>query len=104
MFGTRKSSIEQVPAHGWKTWVDENGGVLLDVREPAEWVQGTLPDSVMISLAFLPASLNKLDSERPVLVVCRSGNRSMVAAEFLARNGYQAANLVGGLTAIGLAR
>jgi len=103
LFGTRRSSIEQVPAHGWQAWVEDNDGVLLDVREPAEWVQGTLPESVMVSLAFLPASLGKLDTNRPVLVVCRSGNRSMVAAEFLARNGYHAANLVGGLASIGLA-
>lgn len=103
MFGTRNNSIEQVPAVGWQTWVEQNDGMLLDVREPAELAQGMLPDSVTISLGFLPAGLGRLDADRPVLVVCRSGNRSMVAAQFLTRNGFKAANLMGGLKAIGYA-
>lgn len=97
------TTIEQVPAAQWKTWVEENEGVLLDVREPMEWAMGTLPDSLKVSLAFLPASLGELDPDQPILVVCRAGNRSLVAAQFLQRNGYTAANLFGGLTAIGLA-
>lgn len=98
------NSIEQVPAPQWKKWVEENDGVLLDVREPMEWARGTLPDSTMISLSYLPASLGQLDSDRPILVVCRAGNRSQLAAQFLQRNGFpQTANLAGGLTSIGLA-
>jgi len=96
-------SIEQVPAAAWQSWIEQNDGVLLDVREPNEWAQGMLPDSVTISLPFLPAGLNRLSPDRPILVVCRSGNRSMVAAHFLQRNGFRAANMTGGLTAIGLA-
>jgi rhodanese-related sulfurtransferase len=96
--------IEQVPARDWKQWIDDNNGVLLDVREPMEWAQGILPDSTKISLAFLPASLGQLAQDRPILVVCRAGNRSQLAAQFLARNGFpNAANLAGGLTSIGLA-
>ena len=98
------STIEQVPAGDWQTWISANGGILLDVREPMEWANGTLPDSAMISLSFLPGSLGELDKDRPILVVCRAGNRSMVAAQFLQRNGFkQAANLYGGLMSIGLA-
>jgi rhodanese-related sulfurtransferase len=98
------SEIEQVPAAEWRAWITQNEGVLLDVREPMEWAGGTLPDSTKISLAFLPGSLGELDPETPVLVVCRAGNRSMLAAQFLKRNGFKnAANLFGGLTSIGLA-
>lgn len=96
--------IEQVPAGDWQDWVEETDGVLLDVREPMEWARGTLPDSTTISLSFLPASLGQLESDRPILVVCRAGNRSQLAATFLQRNGFpQVANLAGGLTSIGLA-
>lgn len=97
------STIEQVPAPEWKQWATDNNAVVLDVREPTEWAMGTLPDSVKISLAFLPASLDQLDRDTPVLVVCRAGNRSLVAAQFLQRNGFNAANMFGGLTSIGLA-
>jgi rhodanese-related sulfurtransferase len=101
---TPAQTIEQVPATNWQAWIEENDGVLLDVREPAEWAGGTLPESIKISLALLPGSLGQLDPERPLLVVCRAGNRSLVAAQFLQRNGFaNAANLYGGLTSIGLA-
>lgn len=96
--------IEQVPAAEWQTWIEENGGALLDVREPSEWAQGMLPGSKTISLAFLPAGVDQLDPEQPLLVVCRAGNRSQVAAMFLQRNGFRSvANMNGGLTSIGLA-
>ena len=69
-----------------------------------EWAMGTLPGSTTISLSFLPASLTELDSNRPTLVVCRAGNRSQLAAQFLDRNGFtKAANLAGGLMSMGLA-
>lgn len=98
------ATIEQVPAATWLKWTEDNNAVLLDVREPSEWAHGTLPGSVKISLAFLPASLSQLEPDRSVLVVCRAGNRSLVAAQFLQRNGFKnAANLYGGLTSIGLA-
>ncbi len=96
-------AIEQVPATNWQTWIEQNDGVLLDVREPKEWAMGTLPESVMISLSFLPGSLGQVERERRILVVCRAGNRSLLAPQFLQRNGYNAANLYGGLTSIGLA-
>jgi rhodanese-related sulfurtransferase len=103
VIGWKANNVEQVVAHDWETWIEENDGVVLDVREPNEWAQGMLPESMTISLAFLPASLNRFDRDRPILVVCRSGNRSMMAANFLQRNGYRAANMTGGLVAIGLA-
>ncbi len=95
--------IEEVPASAWQEWIDEHDGVVVDVREPAEWAQGVLPESIKISLAFLPASLGRIDKDRPVLVACRAGNRSLMAAQFLQRNGFRAANLSGGLLSIGLA-
>ena len=95
-------TVEQVTARNWQAWLEENDGIILDVREPMEWAQGILPDSTTISLSFLPGSLGKLDKERPVLVVCRAGNRSQLAAQFLQRNGFRnAANLNGGLMSIG---
>ncbi|MEA2001257.1 MAG: rhodanese-like domain-containing protein [Actinomycetota bacterium] len=104
MIPTHTTKIEQVPASDWKRWIDDNDALVLDVREPMEWAQGTLPDSEMISLSFLPGSLGRLETDQPILVVCRAGNRSQVAAQFLQRNGFaRAANLSGGLMSIGLA-
>lgn len=96
--------IEQVPAAAWEEWVRDNDAVILDVREPQEWAAtGVLPGSMEVALMTLPMELARFDKETPILVVCRSGNRSQNAAAFLVQNGYQAANLAGGLVALGMA-
>jgi rhodanese-related sulfurtransferase len=95
-------NIEQVPARAWKTWADRTGGVIIDVREPWEWQStGILPDSETISLANVHLVTQRFDQDTPLLLVCRSGNRSMTAAEYLAKAGYRnIANLIGGITAL----
>lgn len=47
----------------------------------------------------LPDRLDELDPDRPVVTVCRSGNRSGKMAEFLTGRGYRTDNLDGGLQA-----
>lgn len=93
--------IEQVPAGDWRKWVKENAATVLDVREPMEWSRGTLPDAELIPLNDLPHRAGDLDDSKPVLLVCRSGNRSNMAARFLAQYGFRAANLSGGMLALG---
>lgn len=96
--------IPQVHAPEWKEWVEENDAVILDVREPMEWARGTLEGSQKVQLASLPSALGSLDTERAILVVCRSGNRSQHAARFLKAQGFESvANLTGGLRALGMA-
>jgi rhodanese-related sulfurtransferase len=75
--------------------------MILDVREPAEWSMGTLPEAVLISQNEIVRRLDELPKERPVLCVCRSGGRSANVAAFLAFNGYEAANMAGGMKALG---
>lgn len=94
--------IEQVPAAGWKAWQARNNGVIVDVREPWEWAQtGVLPDSETISLSNLQLVAQRFDPNTPVLLVCRSGNRSQTAAEYLVKAGFRnVANLAGGIVAL----
>lgn len=91
-----------VAAGDWQTWVSDNDAIVLDVREPNEWALGTLPDATLISLGELVSRMGELRKETPVLCVCRSGVRSANVARFLTFNGYEAANLVGGLKALGM--
>lgn len=77
--------------------------MILDVREPHEWVLGTLPDAVRISMGDIPNSLEQLTDEKAVLVVCRSGARSDQVAVYLSMNGItNVANLAGGMKALGM--
>ena len=97
-------AVHLVPARDWRTWSSEHDSVIIDVREPFEWAMGTLPNSVLIRLGSLPEKLNDLDRDRAILFVCRSGNRSGVAAEYLVRHGFAVvANLTGGLVDLGMA-
>jgi rhodanese-related sulfurtransferase len=96
------STFASVPATDWETWVDDKRAMILDVREPAEWSMGTLPEAVLISQNEIVRRLDELPKERPVLCVCRSGGRSANVAAFLAFNGYEAANMAGGMKALGM--
>lgn len=98
-------NIETVPAIDWRAWVDETAGVLLDVREPREWEQGTLPDALLIPVSQLMERIEEIPADRPILCVCRSGDRSQQVAAFLKFNGYeQVANMTGGMKALGMQR
>ncbi len=97
-------AVRLVPARDWRVWSEEHNAVIIDVREPFEWAMGTLPGSVLIKLGSLPDKLDELDGDRAILLVCRSGNRSGVAAEYLVRRGFGVvANLTGGLVDLGMA-
>jgi rhodanese-related sulfurtransferase len=73
---------------------------IVDVREPNEWAAGHLPGAVLIPLAQLAQRARELDPERPVVVVCRSGNRSATATSLLIRSGFRdVKNLAGGTIA-----
>jgi rhodanese-related sulfurtransferase len=94
----------QVPATQWETWVAENDGVLLDVREPKEWALGTLPGAMTLAMSQLINRIDEIPKDKPLLVVCRSGDRSNQVARYLSANGYDATNMAGGMKALGLQR
>lgn len=74
------------------------GELLIDVRQPGELRQGRFPKAVHVPLAELEAYAAKLDPEAPVMLVCRSGNRSRTAARRLAGRGFtRVSNVRGGL-------
>ncbi len=71
--------------------------LLLDVREPQEWEAGHAAQAVHLPLGRL-ADHSSADG-RPVIAVCRSGNRSGDATRQLRRAGVDAFNLSGGMLA-----
>jgi adenylyltransferase/sulfurtransferase len=75
---------------------------LVDVREPWEWEVGNLGDrgALLVPLERLAMELARIPRDRPLVMVCRSGVRSMAAARRLRAEGYAAVfNLRGGLMA-----
>jgi rhodanese-related sulfurtransferase len=74
--------------------------LLIDVREAWELEIAALPGAVHIPMAEVPARLAEIDRARDVVVMCRSGGRSLSIARFLEAQGYgSVANLTGGVLA-----
>lgn len=72
---------------------------LLDVRYPNEWDAGHIAGAVHIPVDDLAERVEELDPDRPVVTVCRSGQRSARAAQWLGGEGFDAENLDGGMEA-----
>lgn len=80
--------------------VVSRGGELIDVRERAEFRNGTMPDAINVPLGELSQRLGELNRSRPVAVFCESGARSSQAANLLVNNGFdKVIDLTGGLKA-----
>ncbi len=71
---------------------------ILDVREPDEFAAGHIPGATLIPLDSLPNRLNDIPRDQPVVIVCRSGNRSGQAQRYLQEQGFtNVRNMLGGM-------
>lgn len=75
----------------------EAGAQLIDVRTEHEWEAGRIAGATHLPLAELPQRTGEIDKERPVVLYCRGGNRSTMAATALAEAGYDAKKLSEGI-------
>ncbi len=79
---------------------DKNGRSFVDVREPHEYAGGHVAGMKNIPLTRLSSRFSELPKDNEVVVMCRSGHRSMMAAKQLKKAGYQnVVNVVGGMGA-----
>lgn len=72
---------------------------LLDVREDWEVQVANVPGTKHIPMGQVGERLSEIDRQQPVVVLCRSGRRSLEVAKFLQQNGYEVSNLTGGILA-----
>ena len=77
----------------------EEGYVILDVRTQEEYDQGHIPGAIVISHEEIAEKAEKVltDKEQLILVYCRSGRRSKIAAEALVELGYTNIREFGGI-------
>ena len=79
---------------------DAAGPILLDVREPAEFVVVRAPGAVLVPTSQFMTRIGELPADRPLLVVCHVGGRSAAVAGYLIRAGRtDVANVGGGMEA-----
>ena len=78
--------------------------VLVDVREPWEYLAGHVPAAQLIPLGELEQRVAEVPRNREVLAICHSGQRSLAAAGYLQHLGYTAVSNVDGGTAAWIER
>lgn len=75
------------------------GGIILDVREEAEYAFGHIDGSKTIPMGELEARMDELEKDQAIYVICRTGKRSDLAAQKLANNGFgNVFNVIPGMT------
>ncbi len=95
--------VKSMNADEAKTFIDahaEGAFTLLDVRQPGEYESEHIPGAKLIPLPGLKDGSVELDSQKPVIVYCASGGRSLAAAQLLSGLGFnEIYNLQGGIKA-----
>lgn len=70
---------------------------LIDVRETEEVAAGMIPGAEHIPLGLIEFKHQDLDKSKEYIMICRSGNRSGQACQFLEEQGYKVTNMSGGM-------
>ncbi|MBI2313127.1 MAG: rhodanese-like domain-containing protein [Betaproteobacteria bacterium] len=102
LIARRFGDVTEVDTVGAVQLINRRDAVVLDVREQHEYAAGHIPGSKHIPLGALPNRLREVEKhkDRPVLVICRSGNRSTGACGLLKKHGFgEVRALKGGIQA-----
>ncbi|WP_394247193.1 rhodanese-like domain-containing protein [Vibrio profundi] len=89
VFGSERAEI------GWQ-WI-EQGALIVDVRTPQEFADAHLDNAFSYPLSELDTHFANIDKNRPIILYCRSGNRSGKAFQYLTSKGFTNLHNAGGL-------
>ena len=76
--------------------LDTEKVLLLDIRSREEFEMNGIEGSVNVPFDEISAGLSKLPKDKPVYVLCRTGDLSEEVAEILEDRGYDVYNIEGG--------
>lgn len=104
--GTTDERTENVKEEGYQTVdledieaLQDEGNVVMDVREVDEFADGHIIDAFNMPLSELQNGERAgLDKDQTYVVVCRSGSRSQTASEILYDEGYDVINVSEGMS------
>lgn len=99
-YGNRMRGIKDVDTVGAINLINHQNALVLDVREDSEFKAGHLLNAKWLPLGQIHTRVNELEKyrDKPIVVVCRSGQRSSSACAFLNKQGFtQVHNLAGGV-------
>jgi rhodanese-related sulfurtransferase len=90
----------EISVHDLKRALDERSATVVDVREPWEAQIAKIDGALLIPLSEFATRARTLPHDKPILIHCHHGGRSMQATQWLRRNGYDnVSNVAGGIDA-----
>ena len=96
-------SVKEISARQLKGWLTGDVSIkpiLIDVRESWEHDIAKIENAELIPMGNIPLKLDSLNPEKPYVIFCHHGLRSMKVALFLKQNGFsEVFNLLGGIEA-----
>ena len=101
-FGNRLRGVREIDSIAALQLINHKNAIILDVREEKEFSGGHILNAKLIPLGKLTERIGELERNRaqPIVVMCRSGQRSAAACVLLGKHGFaQAYNLTGGVQA-----
>ena len=102
IFNNRIRGVKEVDCNAALQLINHKNALVLDVREDSEYQLGHILNSRHIPVGKLNERIGELEKykEQPIVVVCRTSNRSGVACADLGKRGFtQAYLMAGGVTA-----
>lgn len=94
------TNITSVSASEFQKEIKTDSVQLVDVRTPQEYADGHIEGAININVQsdnFQQMAVKELSKDKTVLIYCRSGRRSLKAADILTGLGYKVVNLKGGV-------
>ncbi|WP_226580081.1 rhodanese-like domain-containing protein [Halobacillus litoralis] len=93
------SYIKEITPQEVEQKIEKNEDItVIDVREDEEVAQGMVPTAKHIRLGDIPQAIDDLPKDQQYVMICRSGRRSMNAAEFMSEKGFaNVVNMEGGM-------
>ena len=94
------TNVKEIDARELAAWIEEKSKDfrIIDVREPMEIAQGSIPGAEPMPMSSLGSRLAEIGQDKEVVFICRSGARSGQVCAYLAQNGYENVyNLSGGV-------
>lgn len=94
--------FENVDVEKFKSIINEPNVIVVDVRSAEEYAEGHLAGALNIDQGqddFIKKAQESLSKDKTIAIYCRSGRRSALAANRLAKEGYKCVNMKGGIIA-----
>jgi len=95
--GIQLQSNEIIDIEEFKYYIDKEDVQIIDVRGESEYKAGHVKGADNVFVGTLEKNLNKIDTNKQVIIHCQSGDRSAIAQSLLAKNGIRVRNYSGGM-------